>query len=351
MTLAAIGAIALRVLATVVNVLGLANLIHGYLDPNDPASPAARILSNTSLLVADVESASIGLAKIIANQAIIEASIAALGAPQSSTLPVILPTTPPTGYGTGGLVNAIWAYIIPSTTIRADDSLAAAAAPGLLEAPFGSLKAAYFPGGWSVGGDWSFSAQPAPDNNRAPPLDPGTILVGDLTPLDWVNRVQPGWGVTAGEGGHPEAYQTGSSWTWVYWMGFAEFAQYKAAVFGASSLASPAAPVWPGIALVTLGTPVALSEALTIAELMDGVIIELTSVPSQRGFYGYDDVKVYQNIGALVFVDDNSDVEGFQAIGATFGVYSPRSMVRASAVKIRGGPGVSGTVTPWLITP
>jgi hypothetical protein len=82
---------------------------------------------------------------------------------------------------------------------------------------------------------------------------------------------------------------------------------------------------------------------------MDGVIVSLTSVPTVRGFYAFDGLLSYRNIGALTFVDDNSDAEYPQTLGFTEAVYLPKAMAHAGAVKIRTVGGIVGTVTPFVI--
>jgi hypothetical protein len=119
----------------------------------------------------------------------------------------------------------------------------------------------------------------------------------------------------------------------------------------AAAGASVAAPVWPGLANVTLGSPVALAAGLTITEPMDGVIVELTSVPSVRGFYVFDDLNSFLNVGSLAFISDNGDAEPPQNLGFALAMYCPRSMKQAAAVKLRVGTGVAGTCTPWTVTP
>lgn len=110
-------------------------------------------------------------------------------------------------------------------------------------------------------------------------------------------------------------------------------------------------PVWPGLDLVTLGTPVALDSGVTITEPMDGVLISITGTePDYTHFYTYDDLRAWRNVGALVFLSDDGQAEGFQPIGFVSAVYCPRSMKQASAVKLKCGHGLTGTVTPWTIT-
>jgi hypothetical protein len=107
-------------------------------------------------------------------------------------------------------------------------------------------------------------------------------------------------------------------------------------------------PAWPGSTLVQLGSPVDLTAGLTVTTPMDGLIVEITSVAPKQMFYTYHDVRSYRHIGALAFFDDEGHLEGYQALGFTSAIYTPRSLVRAEGVKVMSAPGTAGTVTPWL---
>jgi hypothetical protein len=273
-----------------------------------------------------------------------------IAAAQQATNPVILPTVPPAGYGgpvVSDVADAVWAYALPA----GDESGTALQNLWMLvdnwmppqgqSWPFQPFLKLYVLNPiYPYGGDFYPLAA----------LDPTTILPTDATPNDWVDRVYPGYGWTyvSQQNGtlyaYPDTVQSYCWWVLVFPKD--QFDAWK----GTALLPTVAAPVWPGLALVTLGTPVALSTALTVAEPMDGVIVELTSVGTARGFYSFDDYTSYRNIGALTFVDDNSDAEFPQNLGFTFAIYTPKQMARASAVKIRTVGGVTGTVTPWTIT-
>jgi hypothetical protein len=110
------------------------------------------------------------------------------------------------------------------------------------------------------------------------------------------------------------------------------------------------APVWPGLANVTLGTPVAIDRGVTITEPMDGVLIAITSVDPKQMFYTYDDVKAYRHTGALAFFSDNGDLEPWQQLGFTSAVYCPRQLSRAAGVKLMSPALTVGTITPWVVT-
>jgi hypothetical protein len=132
----------------------------------------------------------------------------------------------------------------------------------------------------------------------------------------------------------------------------AEWSAYVSAVYPAPvQVDVNVPPVWPGLDKVTLGTAVALDSGVTITEPMDGVLISITGTdPSFDHYYTYDDLRAYRNVGALVFISDDGEAEGFQPIGFVSAVYCCRSMKRAAAVKLKCGHGLAGTVTPWTVT-
>jgi len=109
-------------------------------------------------------------------------------------------------------------------------------------------------------------------------------------------------------------------------------------------------PVWPGVANVTLGTPVALADGLTITTPMDGVLIAITAVDQYKTWFTYHDTKAYRHVGSLAFFSDNGELEEYQLIAFEEGVYTCRYMKQAAGVKIRTAGGTVGTVTPWLIS-
>ena len=111
-----------------------------------------------------------------------------------------------------------------------------------------------------------------------------------------------------------------------------------------------APPVWPGIDNVTLGDPVDLAPGLTITEAMDGVDVSITGTePNYSYWFTYDDLRAYRSVGALVFLDDQGHAEAYQALNFASAVYCPRTMKRASALKLFSSHGLTGTVTPWTI--
>jgi len=110
------------------------------------------------------------------------------------------------------------------------------------------------------------------------------------------------------------------------------------------------APVWPGLANVTMGDPVALDTGVTITEPMDGILITITGVDPHKVWYTYDSQKAYRHVGSLAFVTDNGALEQYQIVAFESGLYTPLHIERAAGVIIRTAGGTVGTATPWTRT-
>jgi hypothetical protein len=274
--------------------------------------------------------------------------LAAIGNPQQATAPVVLPASPPSGYGgpsTNEIGDAVWLYYLDPV---GDMGEALATCRGIL----GTMVR------WNglPNPRWPYLTPLFGENGViydadewVPPvdLDITTILPTDTSPLGWVRRAYPSdaW---------VETYPTyqGVAWyddspgggkVWGLTMSQAEFERIKATLYPSLT----PAPLWPGLDHVVLGTPVALAAGVTITVPMDGVIVEITAAPVKQGYFTFDDVVSWRNIGALAFFSDNGDEEFPQQLGFQHAVYVPRSMTSASGVKIRCSAGVAGTVTPW----
>lgn len=275
-------------------------------------------------------------------------SAAVANIPTTGT-PVTLPTTPPTGYGGGAGASEVWNYALGLGAIAAGDLMIAAgdlaiyAGAGLVSWPTS------YPGGWSVSGDWPGPAQTEPNVNYPVQFDPSTILSTDATLPDWLDRAYPGHGSTYAFGGYPQQAQTPSQWVWTFYMGDVEFAEYKAAKFGASAVITNVPPVWPGAANITSAGMQDITASTEWDGPCDGVIIGLFSVPANLPHYTYGTTTAYGHLGAIAFVDDNGQAEAFQPIQFNDQVICPKTMVRASAVVWRVTPGLTGGITPWTI--
>lgn len=111
-----------------------------------------------------------------------------------------------------------------------------------------------------------------------------------------------------------------------------------------------AAPVWPGIAGVTLGTPVAFTGNVSVTAPMDGVIVTLTTPPTRVGSYQLGTETLWYGVGRIAFENDNGQLEPWQYLAWNSGIHTPHTMLRASAVHLQVLGGAEGTVTPWTIS-
>jgi hypothetical protein len=275
--------------------------------------------------------------------------VARITAVQQGTDPVILPTIPPAGYGGGGSADDIAATVWNDARwFGGDAAFTELESAGSLAENIDnySLLPMEFSPWFLFSGRWSSPGLSGPSPTTPDP-DAANIVPGD-TLLSWLLREAPAFSWVLGAQGAdtvsaPDLNGVG------YWIAKLTATEFTILTSAHSVIPTFTAPVWPGIANVTLGTPVALSVALTVAEPMDGVLVELTSVPTPRGYYSYDGLKAYQQIGALTFISDDSDAEYIQSLGFTSAVYCPKLMTRAAAVKVRTAPGVVGTITPWVV--
>lgn len=111
-----------------------------------------------------------------------------------------------------------------------------------------------------------------------------------------------------------------------------------------------AAPVWPGLAAVTLGTPVALSSDLTVAGPLDGLIVSITTPPAALGKFAFGGFTAYYKVGEISFISDNGDAEPWQYLAFDQAIYCPKAMNRAASASLRVLAGAAGLATPWVVT-
>lgn len=187
-------------------------------------------------------------------------------------------------------------------------------------------------------------------------VDPGTFspvptpsfsdMSGAATLADWLALDTSGltWGISNLDGYTYSAPSTGPSGTWYCVLTEPMFQAIKA---GSFSTPAEGLSLWPGLANVTLGTPVAISAGVTITAPMDGCLVEITGVPAKQGFYSFDTAVSWRNVGALAFTSDNGDEEFPQQLGFTNAVYCPKTMEHAAGLVLRATGGVTGTITPW----
>lgn len=267
--------------------------------------------------------------------------------PQQSRVPVTLPTTPPPGYGgasSSDIADAVWAQPMPNATpftaLEAQDSTM-----GWLF--FASNFNATLPirgnPGYAVGGLFS-----EPQSRFSGPtfssLDFSTILPTDATIFAWATRTHPAAPWVSDVAGM--AFERDSLNGAILWYVDLTPEQFRV-IKESGGTAVRVAPVWPGLANVTLGASHALVDGLVIAGPMNGVIVTVTTVPPQTGFYPFGSRRSFVHIGGVIFVDDNGEAEHSQTIGLDDQVVVPRSMTSATSAIFRVKSGTVGTVRAW----
>lgn len=261
--------------------------------------------------------------------------------------PVTLPSTPPAGYGGASPSEnaaAVWQYQLPITLAETGDALNWASAilfPSLYYGKWKIGTAPYF--SWATRGD-PFAGALGPSGPWPSPLA-ANILPSD-TLLSWLQREASGWTWVADPDGSDQIIAAGQNPN-SYIICDLTVADFNELRMTASPLLAQGAPIWPGLANVTLGTPVALSESFTLTGPMDGIIIDISSVNPNRTRYDFNGLYTYRRIGAFAFVDDNGDAEGFIPLSFVHAVYTPSRMVSAAEVLFNLDPATVGTVTPW----
>lgn len=272
------------------------------------------------------------------------------GRPQQFNVAVKLPAIPPPGYGgasTSAIADAVWAQpmpnAVPFTALEAQDSMMG---------HFFFLSNFNHP--YSVNGNPGYAivgADSEPATSFSGPnqgfLDFGTILPTDASIFAWANRVYPTSPWQHGANG--TVFERDSLNGAILWYIDLTQAQFKATQ-AAMTTAVRVAPVWPGLAHVTLGSILALSDGLTVPGPLDGILVAITSVPTPTGFYPFGAVKSFVHLGGVVFASDRGDYELAQGLGPNTEVLTPRSLQRADHAIIRLKSGTVGTVTPWVIT-
>lgn len=105
--------------------------------------------------------------------------------------------------------------------------------------------------------------------------------------------------------------------------------------------------LWPGVANVTLGTPVPFTGKVLLEAVMDGCLIQITEVPPGQSQYPEAGTTRYKGLGWMSFHSDNGDLEPHQAIEWPNSVFVPHNMQQAVSADIWTKPTTSGIVTPW----
>lgn len=292
-----------------------------------------------------------GLAAIKTELDLIGLAIIALGNPQQTAQPVTLPTVAPSGYGgatASAAASAVWAAI--STDEGTQMGFIMSAMSVYLRVLRDSLQLPLRIGDhFSLNFDcFSLVNDPTTSFNNDSASE---ILPTDTSVGAWLARIEPTytwhqsgngswWADLSGGGGEAIVNCT---------LTDQEFLWFRAAAGG--TLPGPVtAPVWPGLAGVTLGAAIAIMPpGDNVAVPCDGVIIAVTGTPNWAGSFSFGTAISYRNVGAVTFTDDNGEQEFAQTFSWTSGVYCPKSMRTAAGFAYRAAIGVSGTVTPFTI--
>lgn len=340
------------ILAAVLEVLGLLNTVIPYVQNILGFTvKAAQEHSPYALETIAANSANTVNSPTFGNAALhaqLTALLVAVGGPQQAGSPVTLPTTPPAGYGadTSGTAGAVWAFPLASSGQPAGDQLDNAGNLArnlaLIETGFVAGQSSFF----RISGIWWDNNGP-PSANGFPEAPLANVLTSD-TLLDFLNRESgyTGWAYDLSGYAWVDANGTPDGWIFTSIVSDAQFQVLKAQMAGTTSTNTP--PIWPGFANVSLFTPVTIIPLTTVAQICDGVLIEITAVTGNKPQIPYGDQQAWRYLGALSFYSDNGDVEPWQPLAFAHGVYCPRTMKQAAGVVIRADAGIVGTVTPWI---
>ena len=183
---------------------------------------------------------------------------------------------------------------------------------------------------------------------------------GDIQPTDtrltWLQRTEPQftW-QTMGWHDSPMAYTLETNLArFILDLTEAEFNTLKAPT--APPVVLPA-DRYPGPGLVTWGTPLAFDDHTKLDAAtygvdgkMDGVLVLITATPPTLGLQQVEDVRNYFRLGWLVFEDEDANTDRLQWFGPDRAVYVPEAFASPANVVVSCKPGVSGTITPWVVT-
>jgi hypothetical protein len=203
--------------------------------------------------------------------------------------------------------------------------------------------------GWLIG--WQNAAEhynPV-DLNVVDSLDFSSVLPTDATVQSWLSRVLPGNTYLFDLLGRPYKFEPVGDAVLIWKYGDIELAEYQAARFGALT-PGKLPPIWPGLAGVTLGSAVSLTDGLHISAAMSGVIVKLTSVPTKYPKFDFGGgVFSYRYLGSITFETDAGEFETVHLLGLNDCVYVPHTMSAAAGVRAHVIPGITGTIQPWIL--
>jgi hypothetical protein len=334
-----------EVLSIAVNILGLVQQLLGIAQ-NTAIEHGPYAIENIAANAANtVNSPTWGNAALHAQLSALQTAVATL---QASGSPVTLPTTPPTGYGADptGVAAYVWAYSLAGSGFAAGDQLDNAGLFGVnvgtARVQFGLVNEPYF----ATGGTWS--SKFGPQSAGGQPIFPTANILPTDTLVSFLDResLYVGWLLTGGDYATIADSLGGDDFWYTTTITAAEFIVLRDG--GSVVTVAGVPPVWPGLANVTLGSPVTIVPLTTIVLPLDGVLIDITSLTTNKPEIPYGDQMAWRYLGALAFVSDNGQVEPWQPLAFAQALYCPRTMAHAAGVVLRADAGIVGTVTPWV---
>lgn len=257
--------------------------------------------------------------------------------------------TPPTPPTVSAIAAGVWAVQI-RVGHRADAALEAA---GAFADNLGSRAAMPVHGAPMFAYDGLWNQWPSGGFSVYTPWPDWSDIRADDTMLSWLQRTDTNrtW-IADPDTGLPMSRCGGPGTPGYEWTVRPTFTELPVAPFAQPPpivIPEPIAPpVWPGIADVTLGTPVALSDGAVIPGPLDGLLLNVTGNPTGSGKFAFGSYRSWRYLGAVLFISDNGDAEWPSQIGPEQQVITPRSMKSAASAVFRLNAGFTGTVTPWV---
>lgn len=254
-----------------------------------------------------------------------------------------IPPTPPTS---GENADAVWGYLGTGWHQFAGSYLRSAGAFAINSNLAAALPLAFQPD-FAVYGQWD-SDDPNLNVYQRPAPDWYDIRAGD-TRLSWLQRTDTDNTWYDGTGyGDPYMRTHHGSDVWKIGPSFSEgqFQQWVGAVIARSHLA----PIWPGSASATDGTPTVVTAPQLVVGPMHGCHITVDAVKPNTSHQTAGTHLNYFRAGWLAFINDVGEVETLQWLGFDAADYVCQSMAEASSVLVYPNAATQITVTPWLLS-
>ena len=348
--LAQILAAILRVLGLTSSVLSIASSLGNLFQPQQGGSTWLQVSNEVGTSLSEIENGTYGLNALAGLIATARSDIlAAVALTQQAGSPVTLPSTFPSGWNAGIASQAssgVWSHLFVNPNLTGEQILDAVAFSTFNRNGAGILYKL-------VGTFFTWVKIRSDLNSFDEPVfnlpffdDPSAILPNDDI-ASWLTRLNPGYTISADANNIFGAYNLSGPMDYVVLLNAQDFArlQFQAA----TGLVPTTAPVWPGLSGVFLGNVVPFAGDITVPTNMQGVIIEITTVPAGTSFFDFDGTPSWRWLGAVAFQDDNGQFEQPQNLGFGSQVYLPKSMGFATAAVLRVKPGVVGTLQTFSI--